>query len=44
LHITHEKTYTKEEILAAAKLEEVNMIDANHICSLLEEEKKKCSN
>ena len=31
------KTYTKEQILKAAELGEVSMIDANHIVSLLEE-------
>ena len=31
------KLYTKEQFLNAAELGEVNMIDARHICSLLDE-------
>jgi len=40
--------YTKEEILKAAEIGEVSMIDAKHIVSLLEEartilQKEKCN-
>jgi hypothetical protein len=39
------RTYTKEQILIASELGEISMIDANHICSLLddavEEEKRR---
>lgn len=34
------KTYTKEEILKAAQIGEVSMIDAEHIVSLLDEAKE----
>jgi Zn finger protein HypA/HybF involved in hydrogenase expression len=36
--------YTKEEILKAAELGEVSMIDANHIVSLLDEAKTLLGN
>ena len=35
------KKYTKEEILKAAELGEVSMIDAEHIVSLLKDARKK---
>lgn len=35
------KKYTKHQILAAAKLGEVSLIDANHIISLLDEAVEK---
>ena len=39
--ISSGKKYTKEEILKAAEIGEVSMIDANHIVSLLDEARNK---